>query len=126
VPPNIHVEQWIDQHRILEHAALVVCHGGSGTVFGSIDAGVPLVVLPSFSDQFANGRLVERHGVGLTVEAAPGETGRRPLGESDVVRITNAIETVLGQATFSDRAGAIAEEISAAPSALEVIDRLAG
>ena len=31
VPANVHVEPWIDQARVLDHADLVVSHGGSGT-----------------------------------------------------------------------------------------------
>jgi UDP:flavonoid glycosyltransferase YjiC (YdhE family) len=30
---------WIDQARVLAHADLVVCHGGSGTVLGALSAG---------------------------------------------------------------------------------------
>jgi UDP:flavonoid glycosyltransferase YjiC (YdhE family) len=37
-------------------ADLVVCHGGSGTAFGALAAGVLIVVVPLFADQFENGR----------------------------------------------------------------------
>ena len=68
IPANVHVEPWIDQDRVLAGAELVVCHGGSGTVFGAVAAGVPLVVVPVFADQFENGRRVARSGAGMTVE----------------------------------------------------------
>ena len=41
VPAHVHVEPWIDQARVLDHADLVVCHGGSGTALGALAAGVP-------------------------------------------------------------------------------------
>ena len=46
VPGNTHVEPWVAQTDVLAQAALVVCHGGSGTTFGALAAGVPLVGLP--------------------------------------------------------------------------------
>ncbi|HTZ09568.1 MAG TPA: glycosyltransferase, partial [Acidimicrobiales bacterium] len=67
VPSHVHVERWVDQDRVLPHAELVVCHGGSGTTFGALEAGVPVVVVPSFSDQFENGRRVAAAGAGTTV-----------------------------------------------------------
>ena len=51
-PANVHVERWVDQADVLAEAAVVVCHGGSGTVFGALAAGVPLVIVPGFADQF--------------------------------------------------------------------------
>jgi hypothetical protein len=38
VAANVHVVRWIDQARVLEHADLVVCHGGSGTALGALAA----------------------------------------------------------------------------------------
>jgi UDP:flavonoid glycosyltransferase YjiC (YdhE family) len=31
---------------VMRGASLVVCHGGSGTVFGALAAGIPLVCVP--------------------------------------------------------------------------------
>lgn len=56
VPHNVHVEPWVTQSDVLATADLVVCHGGSGTAFGALAAGVPVVVVPVFADQFENGR----------------------------------------------------------------------
>ena len=58
VPANVHVEPWVDQARVLDHAELVVCHGGSGTTLAALAAGVPLVMVPLFADQFENARRV--------------------------------------------------------------------
>ena len=67
VPDHVRVERWVDQRQVVAEAALTVCHGGSGTLFGSIAAGVPVVVLPSFADQFANADIVEHHRLGRVV-----------------------------------------------------------
>jgi UDP:flavonoid glycosyltransferase YjiC (YdhE family) len=54
VPPNVTVERWVPQHEALARARMVVCHGGSGTVLGTLAAGLPLIILPLFADQHAN------------------------------------------------------------------------
>jgi UDP:flavonoid glycosyltransferase YjiC (YdhE family) len=61
--------------RVVAEAAAVVCHGGSGTVLGTLSAGVPLIVVPLFADQADNARRVEAVGAGLV---APVPRRRRP------------------------------------------------
>ena len=48
--------------------AVVVGHGGSGTTFGALAAGVPVVIVPLFADQFANAERVAEAGAALVVE----------------------------------------------------------
>ena len=94
VPDNTHVEQWVPQSDVLTHAAVVVCHGGSGTTFGALAAGVPLVICPLFADQSMNGRLWRRRGAGLSsadatlplasCEASAGPMSRRCAMPSSV------------------------------------------
>jgi hypothetical protein len=64
-PPNVTVKRWVAQHEALAGASMVVCHGGSGTVLGTLAAGLPLVILPLFADQFENARRLR--GVARTV-----------------------------------------------------------
>ena len=126
VPPNVHVEPWVGQGDVLAEADLVVCHGGSGTTFGALAAGVPLVVTPLFADQFVNGRRVADCGAGLVVEPKGGDDDgtRRVLGEGDAPRIADAIDAVLGRASYGRNARRIAREMAAAPSVDEVLDAL--
>jgi UDP:flavonoid glycosyltransferase YjiC (YdhE family) len=113
VPANVHVESWIDQHRVLGLADLVVCHGGSGTSFGALAAGVPLVVVPMFSDQFENGRRIAAAGAGLVVE-------------SESAAISDGISTVLETPTFRDGAQRIEAEMAANPDVDELVGALLG
>jgi UDP:flavonoid glycosyltransferase YjiC (YdhE family) len=126
VPANVHVEPWVDQAHVLPEADVVLCHGGSGTVYGALAAGVPLVMTPLFADQFVNGRRVADCGAGLVVEPEGGNDDgtRRVLGDGDVPRIADAIEAVLGTASHRRNAGRIAREMAAAPSVDEVLDAL--
>jgi UDP:flavonoid glycosyltransferase YjiC (YdhE family) len=123
LPANTHVEQWVPQADVLAQAAVVVCHGGSGTTFGALAAGVPLVVCPLFADQSTNGRLVEAAGAGLVVtgrDEVPG--GLRSLGPADTGPIREAVTVVMGDRAYRRAAGRIGAEMAAAPSLDRVID----
>ena len=111
LPANVHVEPWIDQARVLDHADLVVCHGGSGTALATLAAGVPLVLVPLFADQFENARRIAATRAGQVHAAAAPE-------------LTRAIEDVLGDGTYRERARAIAAEMAATASVDEVLARL--
>ncbi len=67
-PANLQVEPFVPQETVMGEAAVVVCHGGSGTVLGALGAGVPLVILPMLADQLANGTMVARAGAGLVLD----------------------------------------------------------
>ncbi len=69
-PENVRVERWVPQAEALAHASLVVCHGGSGTVLGTLAADLPLVIMPLFADQFANARTLANAGAARVVDPA--------------------------------------------------------
>lgn len=123
LPAGVHAERWVDQAQVVPAADLVVCHGGSGTVYGALASGVPVVVVPVFADQFENGRRVATAGAGLVVEA-DGGTRTRVVDDRDIPRIRDAIDTVLATPAYKDRAQAIATSMTATPSAQEVLDAL--
>ncbi len=54
MPDNIHIARYIAQETILPHCALVVSHGGSGSVLGALAHGLPMVLLPMGADQPSN------------------------------------------------------------------------
>jgi UDP:flavonoid glycosyltransferase YjiC (YdhE family) len=125
VPDHVHVEPWVDQANVLGEADLVVCHGGSGTTFGALAAGVPVVVVPVFADQFANAPRVVEAGAGLAVDTGRDAHGlRHPVGLSDAGTIHRAIETVLMEPSYRHAAGAVATEMEAAPAAGRVLEEL--
>jgi len=126
VPDNTHVEQWAPQSDVLVHAAAVVCHGGSGTTFGALSAGVPLVICPLFADQSMNGRVVESGGCGLVVRARDLAIGElRGLGPSDVAPLRDAIERVLGEPAYRAAAQRVAADLAAEPTPDQLIKPLA-
>jgi hypothetical protein len=106
VPVSVHVEQWVPQADVLDHADAVVCHGGSGTTLGALARGVPLVVTPLFADQPYNA--VRVAGVGAGVVAAVDE-------------IAAGLERVLGDARFRAGAQRVADEMRGLPPAVEFL-----
>ena len=127
VPGNVHVEAWVDQADVLGEAGLVVCHGGSGTTYGALAAGVPLVVVPVFADQFANAPKVAQAGAGIQVSMGQDPQGRRrPVGREDAPQIRRAIEMVLADGSYREAARAVAAEMAAAPAIATVLGGVIG
>lgn len=54
LPAVVRVEQEVPQARLLRYVDLVVHHGGTGTVIGSLAGGLPQILMPQGADQFWN------------------------------------------------------------------------
>ncbi|MDB5307685.1 MAG: glycosyl transferase [Gemmataceae bacterium] len=67
LPPGVCHFPFVPHSRLLPRAAALVHHGGIGTAFQGLAAGVPQLVVPVFLDQPDNGRRLERLGVAATV-----------------------------------------------------------
>ena len=94
---------------MLGHASAAVVHGGSGSTLGALAAGLPLVVVPLFADQPQNARRVAEVGAGIAVEP----TREDPAATTAPLRA--AIESVLADHSYRERAGALAEELRGEP-----------
>jgi len=120
-PPHVHIEAWVPQEQVLPAADVVVAHGGSGTTFGALAAGVPLVLVPFFADQPVNSDRVAATGAAIVVASDADPHSTRP----DPLRLRAAIESVLGDTSYRRAASRIAAEMRALPSVEEVVDALA-
>ena len=103
LPPNVRVERWVPHANVVAAADVVVCHGGSGTVLGTLAAGLPQVVVPLFADQPYNAERVAAIGAGLAV--AP---------RADSIRA--AVMHLLDQGSFRAAAQRVAREMAELPS----------
>lgn len=113
---NVHVEAWVPQSDVLPSASVVVAHGGSGTTFGALAAGIPLVLVPLFADQLVNAARVAASGAALVVEPDYGPAGGMgTLGSEHVPELRCAIETMLSDPSYGRAARAIADEMHAYP-----------
>jgi MGT family glycosyltransferase len=93
-PANAWLTSFVDHEQILERAAVMVGHGGHGTMMGALRHGVPVVGIPAKGgDQGPNTRLIEEWGAGL---ALPPDT--------DELRIRAAVQEVLASDRFAAEA----------------------
>jgi UDP:flavonoid glycosyltransferase YjiC (YdhE family) len=109
LPPQVHVEEWVEQVDVLREASAVVCHGGSGTVLGALGAGVPMVMVAMFADQPVNASRVVEAGAGLLITQPAGSANDRAYLDRDAVReLRITLDSVLTQDRFRDAARKIA------------------
>jgi len=103
--------RWADEHLgdcrdilcsgfvpLSEHlpgAAAIVHHGGIGTTFGAIHAGVPAVVLAQAFDQPFNSRLVAAAGVGVASSRDSLETDLRTVLDGRAAVDTERVRSAL-------------------------------
>ena len=106
VPPNVHVARWVPQADVMPHTAVMVCHGGSGTVRAGLTAGIPMAVLPLFADQPFNAERVSDLGAGITLERASGagDAVRRLLGDPSYRRAAQRLAKATERLPTVDRA----------------------
>jgi MGT family glycosyltransferase len=107
-PANVEIEAWVPQAEALAHARAVISHGGSGSTVGALAAGVPMVVVPLFADQFLNAGRVAATGAGL-------------VAEPEAEQIRGALSQVLEDDRFAHGAQALAAEMREQPSADEAV-----
>lgn len=65
-PDNVSLAGRIEQPMFLKSCSAFVTHGGLGGIREAVYASVPLLVLPSFGDQFFNAMRVRYHGIGYS------------------------------------------------------------
>jgi rhamnosyltransferase subunit B len=82
LPEGIQVFGYLPFSRLLPRSALLVYHGGIGTLAQGIKAGVPHLVVPHGYDQFDSGWRIEQLGLGRCVP----ESRYRAAGIASVMR----------------------------------------
>jgi UDP:flavonoid glycosyltransferase YjiC (YdhE family) len=109
-PANATVERFVAQADVLPHCSAVVSHGGSGTTYGTLAHGLPLVMLPHGADQFDNA--VAARAAGVAQVLMPDDI--------DAYAVRAAVVSLLEEDGYGDRARAVGEEIAAMPDADQV------
>jgi UDP:flavonoid glycosyltransferase YjiC (YdhE family) len=97
-PANAVVVDWLSYSQLMPKAALVICHGGHGTVARALGAGAPVLVCPAGGDMAENAARVAWAGAGLMV----------PWRLTGPRSIRLAARRILGDERFRGRAAAIA------------------
>jgi UDP:flavonoid glycosyltransferase YjiC (YdhE family) len=123
---NTALFSWVRALDVLAESDAVLFSGGYGTVMTVLSAGKPSLVLPAHSDPEWNGRRIQALGAGLLLFPFSDEMDvtalPEPLGGTAGIYRTPALkpETViaalnrlLNEASFREKAGGIARRISA-------------
>ena len=117
LPRNVKVFGYLPFSQVLPRAALLVYHGGVGTLAQGMKAGVPHLVVPHGYDQFDSGWRVEQLGVGRSI----------PERRYRERRVMSAIQSLLGDEAATGKRWELASRIDSADAvarACALIERL--
>lgn len=67
--PRLHVAPYVPAQAVIDRASLVVCNGGSLSVYQALDAGVPLIGVAGNLDQFLSMAPLVAQGAGALLRA---------------------------------------------------------
>ncbi len=118
VPPNARLLEWISYSRTMPGSALVICHGGHGTLVRALASGAPVLTVPHSGDMAENAARAQWAGVGVRLPW-------RFLGPRS---LRLAVRRALAEPSLAERAGELSgwsRDHRAAPRAAELVEELA-
>jgi UDP:flavonoid glycosyltransferase YjiC (YdhE family) len=118
VPANASVVDWVSYSQVMPQSAIVVCHGGHGTMARALASGAAVVTVPASGDMGENGVRAQWAGAGLNLPA-------RFLSPAT---LRWAVQSVLERPNFAARArelSAWATENDGGANAALLIERFA-
>ncbi|VVD00234.1 unnamed protein product [Leptidea sinapis] len=91
---NIKMSKWFPQSDILRHpnVKLFISQGGLQSIEEAVHAGVPLIGIPMFIDQWYNVEKIRHHKIGIRLE----------MDTLDKEKLNDSIHTVLNDARFKN------------------------
>ncbi|MET8309359.1 nucleotide disphospho-sugar-binding domain-containing protein [Micromonospora sp. NPDC005173] len=111
LPDNVRTVDWIPLDEALPASAALVHHGGAGSVFGALAAGLPQMATVGPGDRRHNAELVARCGAGLALRP-------RDITPETLTRL-------LTDDRLRTAAGQVSREIAAMPPPSDLVARLA-
>jgi rhamnosyltransferase subunit B len=117
LPSGMKAFGYVPFSDVLPHAALMVYHGGIGTLAQTVKAGIPHLVVPSAHDQFDNGWRIEQLGLGRCV----------PQTRYSAARAAREIDAILHDTRMRERCrewAARMDSSAALARACDLIERL--
>lgn len=117
-PAHITIERYIPQQQILPYCDLVISHGGSGSLLGSLSQGLPTLLLPLGADQLLNATRCAHLGLGRWLD---------PLGVSPI-DLRDAVQSLLIDPSYRQAAQQMQQEIQHLPDvalAIRQLERIA-
>jgi UDP:flavonoid glycosyltransferase YjiC (YdhE family) len=118
MPDKARLVEWMSYESSMPRAAVVVCHGGHGTLARALASGAPVVTVPAAGDMIENGVRAQWAGAGLTLP-------KRFLSRRSLRLV---VERVLGDGRFRARARELsdwAQRNDSAANAAVLVERFA-
>jgi MGT family glycosyltransferase len=115
--PGVRVESYVPHAAVLPHAAVVISHGGMGSLLEAFRAGVPSVCVPLGRDQADNAAAAAGRGAAIALP-----------GDATSGRLRAAITEALASPALLDGARGMARELAAcggAPAAAAQVEQVA-
>jgi rhamnosyltransferase subunit B len=116
LPPGIKAFSYVPFSEVLPRAALMVYHGGIGTLAQTVKAGTIHLAVPNAHDQFDNGWRLEQLGLGRSI---PGTSYR-------AARAATEIRALLGDPALKQRARQFSARIDSAASVARACELIEG
>ncbi len=116
--PNVHLCRSAPHNQLLRLAALVITHAGHGTVIRALAAGVPMLCMPMGRDQNDNAARVFARGTGLRLSPKAARA-----------KIRDAVEQLLHDPTYKQRAQELGQQITRdamESPAVDILEDVAG
>ncbi|XP_053206560.1 uncharacterized UDP-glucosyltransferase YdhE-like [Panonychus citri] len=107
---NMWGDKYLDQVSILPKVDLFITHGGSNSLIESLTVGKPLLVIPQFGDQLANGQRIVDLKLGDKIN----------LWEFNEEKLVEKIDLVLNDDLIRANVARVAEELKKSDSTNEV------
>jgi UDP:flavonoid glycosyltransferase YjiC (YdhE family) len=99
---NLRASEYLPGDKVADRAALVICNGGSPSVYQALAKGVPVIGIASNLDQFLCMSAIETAQAGLLLRA----------GQVSAHSLQKAVQTILREERFRAEAQTIAGELA--------------
>lgn len=115
-PPHVRVVHRVELDVLLPRCALVIAHGGSGTLLWALAHGLPQVLLPLGADQPANAARADALGFAINLDAE----------RATPAEIAAAADAALGDPRYAAAARELARAVMAMPPPTVAVGQVVG
>jgi len=121
LPENFMLAPFLPGLAMAEHSDLMIHHGGHGSVMTGLLAGVPQVIVPTYSERESNARRMAALGTGEFLVPTDSESGNKQL---DIAEFKAKVERVLSDSRYRETALRVAKLIARYGGAREAAERI--
>jgi UDP:flavonoid glycosyltransferase YjiC (YdhE family) len=102
IPRRVWISDYIPGSQAATKAGLVICNGGSASVYQAIGGGAPVLGIPSNLDQYLMMHYVQQSGIGVMVRA----------GQVSAAAVAEAVRGILSDTRYKTRVGLLKQAMS--------------